>query len=382
VRAEAAGAEPALALPGPGIRAFAASDAAEVAALFRRTFMRERWVAQPALAAAFRDIFLTDSYGCTQNGSLVFAEGDGRITGFVGVVPTLFHVGDRIINVAVVGSLMVEDHQGNPLKGARLVRAVATGGYDLVLSETANGVSRRMWDRIGSRSVPGYSLDYIKVLHPGRFALDVVRRRHALARIAAPLAHGLDALTARFRPAPAACDPHYAEADVTAPEAADLVARLTAGRSMRPAFDLTTLTRRVSHGSVKRGYGDYVARAVTHRGGVPVGIYIYHVYKNRFAYVQQLLAEPKHMEETVVRLVADAYARGAVALKGRAEPAAMTALGMQQCFFAQRASMIAHTAQPELMLPLLSGDAFATGFAGETWMQLIGDSFSSNLLED
>ncbi|GGE29784.1 hypothetical protein GCM10007276_03760 [Agaricicola taiwanensis] len=356
-----------------GIRPFAPADASDVAGLFRRVFMRERHVNIDALARCFQDIFLTTTYGSLANGSLVFAEA-GRITGFVGVVPTLFHVGEQSVRVAMVGSLMVEDPRSNPLTGARLVRAVATGGYDIVLSETANAVSRRMWDTIGSRSVPGYSLDYIKILHPARFALDVARRRYAIAHVARPFAHAIDLLAAPLRQASVTLDAAYGEADIGADETADLILRLTAGRTMRPAFDGAALARRIEHGSVKRGYGDYVARAVTHRG-VPVGLYIYHVYAGRFAYVRQLLAEPKHMMETATRLIEDARARGAVAVKGRAEPANMTALGLHQCFFSQRASTIVHTTRPDLLSPLLSGDAFVTGVAGETWMQLIGHSF-------
>lgn len=367
---------PPLTLPASGIRTFAQEDARAVAELFHRIFMRKKRISYDALADSLNDIFLTSRYGATGNGSLVFAEPDGQITGFVGVVPTMFHAGDRTIRVAMVGSLMVEEPHKNPLKGARLVRAVSTGAYDMVLSETANAISRRMWDKVGSRHIPGYSLDFFKILHPARFALDIARRRYTFAALARPLAHALDALTARMHAKPIILDTNYAETDADAEEAAELILRLTQARTLRPAFDVATLTRRIQHGSVKRGYGDYVARIVRHRNGVPVGIYIYHAYAGRFAYVQHLLAEPKHMNETTARLITDAKARGAVALKGRSEPHNLSALANQRCFFTQRASMIVHTRDWSQVTPLIMGEGFATGLAGETWMQLIGDSFT------
>jgi hypothetical protein len=229
--------------------------------------------------------------------------------------------------------------------------------------------------------VPGYSLDFIKVLRPTRLAVDVASRRYPLARLVAPAARLLDRLTRRFINQPVQLDSHYDEHELDHAGAVELVTRLAETRALRPAFSAEMLGARLAQAAEKGGYGHFVARAVTHRNGRSVGLYLYHVRRHGFGHVLHVLAEPAHMGEVVQRLVADAQRRGAVALKGRAEPANMSALGRRGSVFVERASMTVHAEDKSLVAPILSGEAFVTGLAGETWVRLIGGDFIDKVSE-
>jgi hypothetical protein len=357
------------------IRPFEGGDAPEIAALFQRVFRRKSSPPPAALADCFRRTFL-DGAGAP-SASRVHVEADGRVSGFIGAIPTLYRLGPREVRAAVVGTHMVAEPDRNPMAGARLIRSVLASGHDMVLSETANAVSQRLWDRAGAVTVPGYSLDYIKALRHTHLVVDVASRRYPLARLISPAARLMDRLTGRFLAEPVVLDGHYAEEDLDHGHAAELILRFAEARALKPAFGASMLEERLRQAADKPGYGAFVARVVTHRAGRPVGLYLYHVRRHGVGHVLQVLAEPSHIGEVVQRLVAHARSQGAVALKGRAEPASLVALGLRGSVFVERASMIVHAADRSLIAPILAGDALVTGLAGEGWVPLIGGEFAS-----
>ncbi|MEJ1161508.1 hypothetical protein [Prosthecomicrobium sp. N25] len=357
-----------------GVRPFGADDAPAVAALFLRTFRKSATQPSRDLVACFREHFLAPRRADEPSASRVFVDDAGSVSGFVGVLPARFLIDGRPVEVSVAGTLMVDRPEENPLAGARLVRAVSGPDTELTLSETANPISERLWARIGGRAIPGYSLDFLTVLRPAGLAVALAGRALPLARAAALPARALDRFAARLVDDGLAPDPHGSDVDVGPAEAAAHVFALSASRRFRPDWTVEEILHRLQEARTKALFGDFVVRLVRDRRGAPVGLFLYHVRRDGIAQVLNILAHPGREADVVARLVADARARGAVGIKGRAEPAFTHALAARRTVFLHRASLLVHAADATLFEPLAAGDALATGLAVENWIRLIGNA--------
>jgi hypothetical protein len=78
------------------------------------------------------------------------------------------------------------------------------------------------------------------------------------------------------------------------------------------------------------------------------------------------------------RLFLHAEQFGAVAVRGRTQPALLDALLTRHCVHVHRASSLVHARDASLLEPFLAGRAFINGLAGDSWTRLVGDSFEQN----
>ncbi|MBE0629301.1 MAG: hypothetical protein IH603_06835, partial [Burkholderia vietnamiensis] len=137
-----------------------------------------------------------DMPGCDPEiAPLVHVDAAGGITGFVGVNVLPMTFGERKLRAAVCGSLMVKDRERDPMAGARLLKAFLAGPQDLSLSETASEVSARMWTGLRGIALPQYSLDWVRLIRPGAFMLELASDRLGAMRLLSPAARGLDRRT-------------------------------------------------------------------------------------------------------------------------------------------------------------------------------------------
>jgi hypothetical protein len=106
-------------------RPLRSSDVAGVAQLFQKTFRNPRKPALPALAACIEQIFLDHPWQDKECVSKVILDSNGAVAGFIGVLPQRLHYGDTIVRASVLGSLMSNEPQKNPLVGARLSEGIS-----------------------------------------------------------------------------------------------------------------------------------------------------------------------------------------------------------------------------------------------------------------
>src|SRR5256885_11758502 len=115
------------------IRSSTPQDMPAIAALFQRTFRDPRQKAPASLQSYLRELFLEHPWFDPALAPKVYVGADGKIGGFIGILPLRLTLADRPVRAAVACSLMVERAQENPLAGARLLRAFFTGPQDLSL---------------------------------------------------------------------------------------------------------------------------------------------------------------------------------------------------------------------------------------------------------
>ena len=368
---------------GGHVRPAELSDMAQVAHLFTRIFEKQDGPAPGALTAYLTELFLDAPDRDPEINSKVHVRGDGAVNGFIGVLPLPLHFEGRNLRGAVCGSMMVDERDGDPFAGARLMRSFLCGPQDISLSETANPVSEGMWRRLNGTILPAYSLEWVRVLRPAGFAVDVAA--HSLPAFGAmrPVALPIDALARRLAPGVLRATNNQAaqDRDIGIEELAELIQRIIAKTPLHPTWSTTALHRMIDNASCKSRYGHFVARAVTARGGAPIGAFLYHVKRGRIAHVLQVVAMPGQAGTVLDRLFLHAEGMGAIAVRGRGQPFLLDALLTRNCFHVHRASSVAHARDTALLEPFHSGRAFFNGLAGDSWTRLVGDDFANDVSE-
>ena len=366
------------------VRPFAAADVAAVAALFQEIFVDRRATAPAGLAAYIGRLYLDRREGFADMPSLVHVDGEGAVTGFIGVDTLAMRHGDRRLRAALGGSLMVRDHEADPMAGARLLKAFLAGPQDISLSETANEVSTRMWTSLRGVALAQYSLDWVRVLRPGSFALRAVSRRYPPLRLLAPLGRAADrvAMLAMRGEGPHWCGMREARPapgglnlrEIDASAFAALVEPLTRQFALRPDWAPGQLDAIMDDARQKPARGELVLCAVEARGAA-VGAFAYHVGKGRISRVLQVLALPGQAGGVIDCLVGDAFRRGAAALRGRTQPALLEALLGRRVALVNASSTVVHSRDRALVEACRAGELFFNGLAGEQWNRMIGGTF-------
>lgn len=361
------------------IRACMPEDIPAVAALFQTTFRNPNVAAAPALQSYLRQLFLEHPWYDPELASKVFVAPDGRVGGFIGIIPARMTFRGEPIRAAIAGSLMVERPQDNPLAGARLLRSFFTGPQDLGYSETANPVSYGMWERLGGAAVPSESLEWIRVFEPASAAVAIAAETAPWAKLARPVGYVADAIAAKLKRNPFRLDmktPPTRDSQASEDELIQRIPEFAATYSLRPAWDAATLRWFLTQAAHKRRHGTAFRRIVHDKDNSPIGCYLYYGRPRQVAWVLQILARSDGAERVIDSLFAHAYQHGCVAVRGRTQSRLIEVLMRRRCLFFHRSSTVVHSANGELIKAIRSGDALMTGLAGEAWTRLIGDTFA------
>jgi len=357
------------------IRACRLDDIPVVAEIFQRTFRDAREPAPPALQAVLRELFFEHPWQDPELPSRV-SEADGKVNGFIGVLPVRMSFHGRKLRAAVPSSIMVDDPHKHPLAGAKLVRAFLNGPQDLSFSEPISPLAQSMWERMGGETAPSESMEWLRILRPAGLALAFARERAPMLGALRPLARLIDrVLEHRGSFATAALANGFSDADVDDESLSAIVAELADTYSLHPDWDARVLHWQLSHAAANATRGALHRRAVYDRGGRPVGCYVYHGHPGRMAWTLLVLARPEAVDPVLDSLLAHGASQGAVAIKGRTQLRLLDPLLRRHAFFFRRHSAAAHSRDRALLAAIRAGDAVTSGLAAESWTRLIGDSF-------
>ena len=365
---------------GGTIRAVESRDFAEVAALFQRTFRDPSTPPPPSLVRYMQDIFLGHPWLDEGSRSKVYLNADGAVTGFIGIVPVRMMLGDRPVTAAYAGSYMVDRPHDNPLAGARLLRAFLSGPQDLFVSETANATALGMWQKLGHRMEPAYSLNWIRIFKPANTGIDVLARKFGAARLARPVAGAFDWLMDRAMKGP--LRPHEPDPRRFRAEDADIdmlteaLGQLSRSFTLRPDWSSATLDWLLKHASQKKLFGEMHGRVLRYPDGTPAGCSIYFGRPNGIAWALQVLATPDANEAVVDDMFHDACRRGFAAIRGNGDREVLPVVMRRKALLFSRSSMLVSSRDPAILSEIRSGRSIVTGLGGESWCRLVGDRFA------
>src|SRR5262245_7777907 len=119
----------------------------------------------------FEEIFFQNPWYDEALSSLVYQEPTGRITGFLGVMPRRMSLNGRLIKVAISSQFVVAPDRRST--GVMLLKTFLSGPQDLSLTDEANSVARKLWEKLGGTIAMPYSVHWTRPLRPSRFAVSI-----------------------------------------------------------------------------------------------------------------------------------------------------------------------------------------------------------------
>lgn len=368
----------------PRIRSFTKEDIPSVSGLHRRVFgVRNEYggedptdLLQSSYSTWFDEVFLNNPWKDCATPSLVYEYEDGRIAGFLGVVPRRMVFDGSPVNVALSTQFVVEQESRSAGVGIRLLQAFLAGPQDLSLTDEANHPSRRLWEALGGRTALVYSFNWTRMLSPLDYWMTRIGRRAgatALVKPARPLTRLVDGLISkrfpdRFRPDGS----DLVEQDLTAELYIELMQSLAGERRLKPACDVAAFNWLTGLLSRNRLLGDLRGVALNTPGGEPVGLYLCFIKPGGESTLVQLIARRKMEGRVLEHLFTDAWKSGSTAVTGRLDPQHSLVISEKHCSFACGAPWtLIHSQNRELIGAIDSGEALLTGMEGEMSIRFI-----------
>jgi hypothetical protein len=354
-------------MPGFGVRAFTVHDAAEVAALHARVYPQAAWASQAETAAYFREILFRNPWHDSELPSWVAID-EGRIVGFLGVLPRRMLAGARTLRVAVGCQFMVDPDKRSSFAAIRLLRHYFSGPQDLSIADGANEAARACWQAAGGATSPLHNLHWVRLLRPAQGALHLAAgsgRLRGLATLAMPVAALADACSVRL------CGglgkPRLQEEALAPNTLAEAFAEHRGAFALRPDYDADALRWLLGQAGMKSRYGPLESVVLRDPNGRAAGWFLY--YRNpRMSQVLQVGGRRERLAQVLDQMFAHARERGAVAIQGRLEPHMASALQGRRCLLQSRSiHTLLHARDANLLVPFYSGDAFFTRLEGEWW---------------
>jgi hypothetical protein len=354
-------------MPYTGIRRFGEEDLPEVADLHRRVLRMNApapagWM--QAYQKYFGEVFLSEAAVSAGLPSLVYQR-EGRILGFLGVMPRRMQFQGRSLLAAVCSQFVVDPAERGQA-GLQMLKRCFAGNQDVSISDEAGECTRKIWEWCGGTAALPYSIHWIRPLRPAQAALMMAGATDRVARVLSPLARAVDAIATRplgrLRPAP----PTGSRAMLDDATLLGCLAEVAGQRSFAPAYDeksvawaLERARRHVDHGPVR-------ALAVRDESHAMIGWFVYHARRRGPGEVLQIAAQPRHQRSVLDHLFEDAWQQGVTVLAGRHEPALAPQLSEQGCLLYRRGYWtLVQSRRPEICHALQRGDAFFTRLEGE-----------------
>jgi hypothetical protein len=357
------------------IRVFEPGDAAEVAALFEEIYPESRWSSRAALAGYIQEMFCGNPWRDPEIPSWV-ADQDGRLAGFLGVMPRPMMLGKQAIRAAVGCQFLVRPDQRRGLAAIQLLQKYLRGPQDVSVADGANPASARLWEAMGGFVSPLHRLAWIRVFRPAQSALRLVGTRRRWLRPVTALARPLAALadTCVTRAAPFRFNPQLREEALDARALHAALVEHAPQFALQPQYDAKSLEWLLSQLAAKTRHGPLQARMVRDPDGKVAGWFLYYLDRG-MSRVMQLAARPDRTRPVLEHLFQHASKRGALALEGRMDPRFVSDLREMQCFFQGCGELtLLHAREPSVLMPLLRGDAFFSRLEGEWWLRFHGEA--------
>jgi hypothetical protein len=353
-------------------RAFAETDIPQVARLHNAVFTpRERRArdGRDARHAYFKNVFLDNPWRDPALTSLVYEEADGRISGFLGVVPRRMSMRGQQLVAAISTQFIIAPDARNTLAAVQLARTFLEGPQDLSITDEANDAARKIWEGLGGTTALLQSIHWTRPVRPARFALSFARKRRALAPLAAvagPLSRIVDVLATRVP-----CSHLFQSRPPVLADALRLDTVLAAiqectGGSLRVEYDHRAFCWLLERAAVRRPDAALHTVLIRNQELSVIGWYLYSLHPNGVADVLQIAAKPGAVDLVLDHLFYGAWRQGATAVTGRVEPRFLQALSDKYCLFHRRGPwMLVSAKKREVVQAFAVGDVFFSRFDGE-----------------
>jgi hypothetical protein len=359
------------------IRTFSKDDIPQVTDMFQRLLLRNegaRLQSRDFLPDYFEQIFFRNPWYDEEISSLVYENANGKVVGFLGVIPRPMLMQRHPIRMAISLHYMVEPESRTSLAGVQLLKAFFAGPQDLSLTDGAGRVGRKVWEGMGGMTTYLYSQRWVRMLRPSQFVVSQLGKRISSAPLASvlnPLCRLLDAGATRFVPKYfPRLNSKYTEEGLDSRALLSYLPQLTGKRAIQPVYDDYSLLWVLNHARQLYLFGTLQSVLVRDQSGKVMGWYLYYLKSGETSTVIQIVARENSINEILDHLFEHARRRGATALIGRLEAQYIQELSDKYCWFDRFSGWtLIHSKNSEVLHAIQRGDAFLSRLEGEWCLQ-------------
>jgi hypothetical protein len=314
--------------------------------------------------------------------SLVHEEGNGAITGFLGVMPRPMLIRSRPILAAVSSQFIVDPSRRFTLAALHLLKAFLAGPQELSFADEASEFSRTLWNGFGGSTAFLQSIYWARILRPAEFLVSLLAKRRGadiIGAAARPVCRIVDAIATAIAGSPLATvrpiDP------IEEPTTEVLLACMSERSrkwTLRPAYEGRSLRWLLEILEQRKEEGPFRKGIVRNRNNQIIGWYIYFAKRGGLGEVLQIGAENNSQGQVLDQLFFDAWQHGVAALTGRLEPEFLDELRKKHCLMHHRGYWtLVHSTNGDALQAVCSGDAFLTRLEGEWCLHFHKEMFDS-----
>ena len=354
------------------VREFVKTDVLQVVSLYWK-FMLSRTGEIPAeLHPVFTDLYFCNPMVDARGPSFVYEDASGEIVGFLGVTNRRMCLHGEPIRVGYAGNFVIHPNARSGLAAPGLLGAFVAGNQDLLLTDSANDISRHLFRRLSFKTVPALNIHWIRPLGVAECAVYLASRgmNRALAssiRIATkPFCLIVDHLTRKLlNPGPVAKTPLHPE-ELSLETLLHCLAGSQKGYSLWPEYDAQSLQWVLQFIRRNKKRGTLRCIALRDETQTVIGWYLYHCRRGAVGEVVQVGGQPPAFKTILEHLFQDAREQEVIALQGVADYRKLGDFSDKGCYFTCRAGWaVAHPRRSDLLEILKRGDALLTRLDGE-----------------
>jgi len=358
------------------VRPLAEADIPQVADLYWSYMRRGKGSTPLALLPFIKELYFTNPFSDSAIPSFVYEDKTGKIVGFLGGIVRKMSVCGQPIKAVFGGNLVVHPEFRSGLAAPRLLGSLIGTDHDLSMTDSANGISRKILERLGFRTIPALNMHWARPLRPSQYAVYTMSHPTApvvsagLKFAARPFCSVADRIVARISASPFRLTKshlHGAELDVETLFQCLVVSR--EGYSLWPEYDIRSLTWLVNFMERIPARGALRKVVVRDSSQRILGWYIYYVKPGGVGEVVQVGGERQSTKAVLDHLFYDACEHEVIALHGVVDIRRMADFSDRGCFFTCRGGWtLSKSRKPELLDLLERGEGFLSRLDGEWCM--------------
>lgn len=354
------------------VREFIKADIPQVVDLYWNHLGTRAGAPPTELFTAFTELYFSNPLSDGDSPSFVYQNKEGEIVGFVGMTTRKMWLCGKPVRVGVGGNFVVHPKARSSMATPRLLQAVLGGGQEILLTDSANDISKPVLERVGFTIVPGLNVHWSRPLRSCHYAAYVLYHRMgaATAKVlrftSKPFCYLLDNIPgAPWNSAPQVNN--GLEASELTPEILhQCLLEFGSHQPLRPEYNPASLQWLLNF--MERNHKRGVLYKVLLRDETRriVGWYIYYVKPGAVGEVVQLGGTRESFPDVLAHLFVHAYSHEVIALHGQVDFERLADFSDARCFFSCRGGwVLAYSRHPELIHALQSAHISLSRLDGE-----------------
>jgi Acetyltransferase (GNAT) family len=355
-----------------GVRIFRKTDISQVVKLYWDYLVSRSGQVPTELQDTFADLYFNSPWVRDHSPSFIYEDNKGEVLGFIGVITRKMSLGGEFLRVGFAGNFVVHPKARSLLAASQLLAAMLSGDQDMLCTDSANDISRRVLERVGFRLIPSLNIHWARPLQPSSYVVHAIFRGlgpgaglpfHLIGKAVAKLMDS--AVGAKLNPLPAATSDLYAE-DLSSKTLLHCLGKFNHGQKLQTVYDCESLQWLLNFMERNRKRGTLRKVLLRDKNHNIVGWYIYYVKPGNVGEVVHIGAAQALSSGLITAMLRDASRHGLIALHGLAGSDDMASFSDVGCFFTCRGGWtLAQSRRPELMNLLLQGKTAFSRLDGE-----------------